>query len=172
MKKLPYIFLALITAAVISGCSPKVYERMVTVSDTLVRTDTLRVVSRPDTVKVMIPGSSQDIVTKDTASHLEDGLYESDASWDGRFLHHSLKSKPGASLNATVIVHDTIKVKAEEKKSNRDSSKTKTVYVKPSLKDRIWNFLSGMIAGVVASILYVSRKRIKEAIKKALLKDS
>lgn len=47
-----------------------------------------------DSVKFEIPVEVEKIVTKDTASHLENRYAESDAVVSGGFLSHSLKSKP------------------------------------------------------------------------------
>lgn len=58
----------------------------------VVRTELIETI---DTVYVELPRQSEKVVTKDTSSHLENDVAESDASVDALgFLHHSLKTKP------------------------------------------------------------------------------
>ena len=145
----------------LGGCSPKVIERIIHETDTLRTVDSVIVVTRPDTVKIEVPSSSQDVITKDTASHLEDNLYVSDASWDGQFLHHSLKSKPGAQLVKTVEVHDTIKIKEKEQSHNKEAKEKETIYVRPTWKDKIEYAGYGLGVGLIILLLYVFRKKIR-----------
>lgn len=167
MRKLVVVsILCILGAAIIGGCSPRVIEKVLVQTDTLKVSDTVIIHARPDTVKVEIPVSSQETVTKDTASHLEDNLYVSDASWDGMFLHHSLKSKPGAALQKEVIVHDTIKIKEKEESHNKESKEKKTIYVQPTWKDYIKSWGFGFLCGVLICILYGARKKIIGLVKK------
>jgi len=154
------MLLMIVAPCFLGGCSPRVIEKIVRETDTVRTVDSIIVKSRPDTVKVEIPSSSQSIVTNDTTSHLEDDLYESDAYWDGQFLHHSLNSKPGAHLTKEVVVHDTIKVKEKEESHNKESKEKETIYVQPTLKDKIVYVGYGLGIGLIILLLYVFRKKI------------
>ena len=61
-----------------------------------------------DTVMYEPPQESTSIQTKDTTSHLETSLAESDASIVDGILHHSLRNKPQKiPVPVVVTVHDT-----------------------------------------------------------------
>ena len=61
-----------------------------------------------DTVMYEPPQESTSIQTKDTTSHLETSLAESDASIVDGVLHHSLRNKPQKiPVPVVVTVHDT-----------------------------------------------------------------
>lgn len=157
----------LLGTALLGGCcSPRVVENMVIQTDTVSTVDSVLVYVRSDTVKIEIPASSQSVVTKDTASHLQDGLYESDAYWDGQFLHHSLNSIPGAQLTKIIHHTDTVKIKGKAESHNKDKSSKETVYVQPSLKDKAGYVAIGFILAVILGILYGARKKIAGILKK------
>lgn len=160
-------FIVMLVAAVLwgvfSGCSHKTLDSATEKADTIRITDTVIVHARPDTVTVEIPQSSQSVVTKDTTSFLNDRFYESEARWDGQFLHHSLRSIPGAALTAQVIVHDTLKVKEKAEKHIQKVYKTRTVYVGPTWKDRFaWGGIGFLACGLIW-LIYGLRKKIKGA---------
>lgn len=92
--------------------------------DTEIR-DSTRVVVRTerietiDTVYVELPKQSETVAVKDTSSHLENDVAESDASVDALgFLHHSLKTKPRS-----------IPVPSKNTKERRDSIVYRDKYV-------------------------------------------
>lgn len=152
-----------VLGSVLCGCSHKTFESVTTRIDTVRISDTVIVHTRPDTVKVEIPVSSQEVTTKDTTSFLCDKLYESEARWDGKFLHHSLRSIPGAALTTTVLVHDTVRVKEKAEKHVETVYKTKTVYVNPTWKDKFsWGGL-GFLSCALIWLIYGFRKKIKRA---------
>ena len=152
----------LLGTALLGGCcSPRVVENTVIQTDTVKTVDSVLVYVRPDTVKIEVPASSQSVVTKDTASHLQDGLYESDAYWDGQFLHHSLNSIPGAQLTKVIHHTDTVKIKEKAESHNKE-----TVYVQPSLKDKAGYVAIGFVLAVILGILYGARKKIAGILKK------
>lgn len=67
-----------------------------------------------DTALFEIPVEVEKIVTRDTASHLENRYGESDAVVSGGFLSHSLKTKPQTiKVPVDVPVHDTLIVHSE-----------------------------------------------------------
>ena len=85
--------LVVVLFSLLSGCSPKIVERAVTVTVTEVRDSTAW---RDTTIYVPIPlESDQAIVHVGDTSHRETSIAESDAwiSQDG-FLHHTLNNKP------------------------------------------------------------------------------
>lgn len=157
----------LLGTALLGGCcSPRVVENTVIQTDTVSTVDSVLVYVRSDTVKIEIPASSQSIVTKDTASHLQDGLYESDAYWDGQFLHHSLNSISGAQLTKIIHHTDTVKINEKAESNNKDKSMKETVYMQPSLKDKAGYVAIGFILAVILGILYGARKKIAGILKK------
>ncbi len=167
MKKFWVVMIAFLgAAAVIGGCSPRVVEKVIKETDTVRVTDSIIVNTRPVTVPVDIPESSQSVILKDTSSHLEDALYESDAYWDGEFLHHSLNNKPGANLQKIIEIHDTVKVKDTKTSHNKEKSLSEKVYIKPTLKDKAGYYVTGFIIGILISVVYGARKKISGIIKK------
>lgn len=154
------------TALLVGCCSPRVVENTVIQTDTVKTVDSVLVYVRSDTVKIEIPASSQSIVTKDTASHLQDGLYESDAYWDGQFLHHSLNSIQGAQLTKIIHHTDTVKINEKAESNNKDKSRKETVYVHTSMKDKAGYVAIGFILAVILGILYGARKKIAGILKK------
>ena len=94
------IFLACIFVILFAcACSPKVVEHVTTkieYRDRVVH----------DTATVEIPYEVEKIVTRDTASHIENTYAKSDAKVEGGFLHHSLETKP-QKLPVPVTIHVT-----------------------------------------------------------------
>lgn len=168
MRKFIFIAISVLLGAflLIGCCSPRVIESTVIQTDTIRTVDSVLVHVRPDTVKIEVPASTQSVVTKDTASHLQDGLYESDAYWDGQFLHHSLNSIPGAQLTKIIQHTDTVKIKEKAESHNKDKSKKETVYVQPSLKDKAGYVAIGFVLALILGILYGARKKIAGILKK------
>ena len=90
-----------------TSCSPKVIVQKEVVTeyrDRLVH----------DTTTVEIPYEVEKVVTRDTASHLENTYAKSDAVVSGGFLSHSLESRPQV-IKVPVEVHvtDTLYREAE-----------------------------------------------------------
>lgn len=89
--------LVVVLFSLLSGCSPKIVERVVTVTVTEVRDSTAW---RDTTIYVPIPlESDQAIVHVGDTSHRETSVAESDA-WIGKdgMLHHSLRNKSEARI--------------------------------------------------------------------------
>lgn len=62
-----------------------------------------------DTVGFEIPVEAEKVVTRDTASHLENSLASSDAVVSGGLLHHTLRTKPQTlQVPVAVPVRDSI----------------------------------------------------------------
>lgn len=104
-----YIFVlgaAGFVCVLMSGCSPKIVEKVVTqveYRDRVVH----------DTATVEVPVEVEKIVTRDTVSHLENNWAKSDAMVSDGFLHHSLESKPRI-IQVPVEVHVTDTVWKEQ----------------------------------------------------------
>ena len=91
--------LEILAAVMLVSCSPKVVsqvERVVEYKDRIVR----------DTATFFLEKEVERIVTKDTASHLENSYAKSDAIVSGGLLQHSLESKP-QYIKVPVEVHVT-----------------------------------------------------------------
>ena len=78
-------------AILLSGCSPRIVERIVT-RDSITVEIRDRIVH--DTATFKIPVEVEKIVTRDTVSHLENTYAISDATVSGGYLTHSLQTKP------------------------------------------------------------------------------
>lgn len=89
------------------SCSPKIIYRTNTEYRDSVRVD-VRERLVHDTVSVEVPVEIEKIVTRDTASRLENSFAKSEAVVSGGFLSHSLESKPQVIyVPVTVPVADT-----------------------------------------------------------------
>lgn len=97
MRKL--IIIVFIASLLASCGSPRHVATIIETRDSTkveVRTE---LVERIDTVYVELPRQSEMVAVKDSSSHLENDVAESDASVDEfGFLHHSLKTKPRGRL--------------------------------------------------------------------------
>ena len=118
MKRIIYILVAVAFAA---SCSPKVIEKIKTETVTEYRD---RVVH--DTTTFTIEKESEKIMTRDTASRLENKYAKSEAIVSGGFLSHSLESKPQViKVPFEVHVTDTLYLEKE--------SELRTEYVEKEL---------------------------------------
>lgn len=134
---------------ILAGCSPKVIVQKEVVTeyrDRIVH----------DTTQVEIPCEVEKVVTKDTASHLENTYAKSDAIVSGGLLSHSLESRPQI-IKVPVEVHvtDTLVKEAE--------IRTETVEVEKPLswwqKFRIGAFW-WLLGAVILCLLWIFRKLI------------
>ena len=92
-----------------------------------------------DTAFFQVPVEVEKIVTRDTASHLENSLARSDAAVVDGFLHHSLETKPQAvPVPVTVHVRDTVYIE----KQHDTEIQTVEVERKPNIWERfrLWAF--------------------------------
>ena len=138
----------------LTGCSPKVIVQKEVVTeyrDRIVH----------DTTQVEIPYEVEKIVTRDTASHLENTYAKSDAVVSGGFLSHSLESRPQI-IKVPVEVHvtDTLVKEAE--------IHTETVEVEKPLswwqKFRIGAFW-WLVAALGVALLWIFRKPLLKLLK-------
>ena len=98
----------------IVGCSPKVYP------SAEVR-DSTKVVIRErvvhDTVTFEIEKEKEIVVTKDTASVLENTYAKSEARVEAGMLRHTLETKPHkVYVPVTTVVHDTVTITKQAEK--------------------------------------------------------
>lgn len=93
-----FAFLLFVSVSLLPGCSPRIVERIVTITQTEVRDSTAW---RDTTIYVPIPlESDQAIVHVGDTSHRETSVAESDA-WVGKdgLIHHNLRNKADARLS-------------------------------------------------------------------------
>lgn len=74
-----------------------------------------------DTTTFAIEKEVEKVVTRDTASHLENKYASSDAVVTGGFLHHSLESRPQViQVPYTVEVRDTVMVETHSEQTIKE----------------------------------------------------
>lgn len=135
--------------AMLAGCSPKVIVQKETVTeyrDRIVH----------DTTTVEIPLEIEKVVTRDTASHLENTYAKSDAVVSGGFLSHSLESRPQViKVPVEVHVHDTLVCYKEAEIRTETVEVEKPLSWWQSLKiDAFW----WLVCGFVLCFLWIFRK--------------
>jgi hypothetical protein len=133
----------------LAGCSPKVIVQKETITeyrDRLVH----------DTTTVEIPYEVEKVVTKDTASHLENTYAKSDAIVSGGLLSHSLESRPQI-IKVPVEVHvtDTLVKKAEIRTETIEVEKPLSWWQKFRI-DAFW----WLLGAVILCLLWIFRKLI------------
>lgn len=151
--KLCSLLLAVLTA----GCSPRIVE---TVRTEIEYRD--RVVH--DTTKVEIPYEVEKIVTRDTASHLENSYAKSDAVVSGGFLSHSLESIPQTILvPVEVKVTDTLWRESKEAQTEKlvEVEKPLTWWQKFRLRAFWW-----LLGGVACAAVWIFRKPVLSVLKR------
>lgn len=138
----------------LSSCCAKHYHPQI------VYRDSIRVEIRErlvhDTVKFDVPVVIEKVVTKDTASHLENDWAQSDAVVSGGFLSHSLETKPHTVyVPVAVPVHDTtyIEKEAQETIIEKEVEKPLTWWQKARLGAFWW-----LLAGLVGCLAWIFRK--------------
>lgn len=146
MRKVAVI-LAVIVA--VFACSPKVIVQKEVITeyrDRIVH----------DTATVEIPVEVEKIVTKDTASHLENTYAKSDAVVSEGFLHHSLESIPQIiKFPVEVHVTDTLYKEAEIHTETVEVEKPLTWWQKFRIGAFWW-----LVGAVVLLLLWTFRKLI------------
>lgn len=144
-----FILLAFGFLMMFVGCSPKVIVQKEVVTeyrDRIVH----------DTTQVEIPYEVEKVVTKDTASYLENTYAKSDAIVSGGLLSHSLESKPQI-IKVPVEVHvaDTIVKKAEIRTETVEVEKPLSWWQKFRI-DAFW----WLLGAVILCLLWIFRKLI------------
>lgn len=147
-----YIFVlgaAGFVCVLMSGCSPKIVEKVVTqveYRDRVVH----------DTATVEVPVDVEKIVTRDTLSHLENNWAKSDAMVSDGFLHHSLESKPRI-IQVPVEVHvtDTVWKEQEIKEVEKLVEKELTWWQRFRMEAFPW-----LLLAVAVLLLFAFRKFI------------
>ena len=133
----------------LAGCSPKVVVQKEVVTeyrDRIVH----------DTTTVEIPLKVEKVVTRDTASHLENTYAKSDAVVSDGFLSHSLESKPQIiRIPVEVHVTDTLYKEAEIRTETVEVEKPLSWWQKFKIGAFWW-----LLGAVVALLVFVFRKPI------------
>lgn len=146
------IFLALL---LMQACSPRIVEKIV-VRDSVVTEVHERIVR--DTVPFEVPVEVEKIVTRDTASRLENTYAKSEAVVSGGFLYHSLETKPQTiSVPVEVPVADTTTTQSHTEyiTETKEVPAELTWWQKFRLKGFWW-----LLGGFVLSLLWIFRKYI------------
>lgn len=114
MEKIGLHTIALILVLALSSCAPRVYQAATSTRDSISVQITERIVR--DTVVISLPAEQIQIVTRDTASHLETSVAISDAKLVGGELVHELRNKV-QEMRAPVVVtvRDTVTLRISEK---------------------------------------------------------
>lgn len=158
------VFVAL--AALLPGCSPKITERIVTVTrDTTIVEVHERVIH--DTARVEIPIIKEVNVTPADSSHLENEFAVSDAWVEGGLLHHSLRTKQ-QTIDVPVEIQVADTTTTHDHYEKNDSTAIETVEVEKPLswwqKARIGAFW--WLAGALAlALCWIFRKPLLALLK-------
>lgn len=156
--------LSILLAILACACSPKVLPPTN-------YTDSVRVEIRErlvhDTVTFEVPKIIEKVVTRDTASHLENDWAQSDAEVKDGFLWHSLETKPHTVyVPYEVPVHDTtyIEKEAQTITVTKEVEKPLTWWQKARIGAFWW-----LLALSVSLLIYTFRKPILTLLKKFIL---
>lgn len=160
--------LVVVLFSLLSGCSPKIVERVVTVTVTEVRDSTAW---RDTTIFVPIPlESDQAIVHVGDTSHRETSVAESDA-WIGTdgMLHHNLRNKPKARIPYTLKLPEHWLYTGVTNTKEHEHLAVKEVKVEKPLSK--WkSFKLGafwwLLGCLVLSLLWIFRKPITAILKR------
>lgn len=138
----------IISALVLSACSPKVLPPVIEYRDSIRVYVHERLVH--DTVSFEVPVIIEKNVTRDTASHLENNWAKSDATLVDGFLEHTLKTKGRTVyIPVQVPVHDTTYIE--------HSSQIQTEYVERDLTEKEKRLIRrGRAAGWALALLAVA----------------
>lgn len=131
------LLLGIMLAAILMGCSRKVFLPIETVrTDTLVveTHDTLKVTQRPVTVNVPLPETHLERTTRDTTSTLENTLYRSTASLRDGMLYHTLETLPEATVTGQATLADTTRTTGTKQMKRSNAAQKKTVIVEVEKK--------------------------------------
>lgn len=128
---IPTAVLVIILLILAVSCSPRITERIITVTrDTTIVDIRERIVH--DTAYVKIPEIIEKNVTRDDSSHLENKFAVSDAWIQDGLLHHSLLTKP-QTIDVPVDVPVTDTTTTHEHYESNDSTNEEYVEVEKTL---------------------------------------
>lgn len=159
--------LVVVLFALLSGCSPKIVERVVTITQTEVRDSTAW---RDTTIYVPIPlESDQAIVHVGDTSRRETSIAESEA-WVGKdgLLHHNLRNKPEARIPYTLKLPEHWLYTGVTNTKEHEHSIIKDVKVEKPLswwqKARIRAFW-WLLGGLFVCLAWIFRKQLLTLLK-------
>jgi hypothetical protein len=146
-----------------AGCSHRIYpEKSVTDSVSVVVKDS--VIYRDSIIYVQVPtGIASELVPKDSTSHLETQVAESDAWIDNGKLHHTLQNKD-VMLPAPIVIPKYIHSEATRQKS--DIVRVQRIYQEKQLS--AWQSFRMQIGTIFLALvgLYVAFLAVKKFILK------
>ena len=146
-------FLIVVTL-LLTGCSQKMYEHVVTDTVRIERVDSVIVNMRDIEVEVPVPQiTMEQWVPIDTISILDNGLYVSVVEVVDGQIHHTLKPVAGATLPATVTVADTTHIHQEATHTSHTEKEKVVVKEQESWWKKTWRTAKGWASGVVAGIM-------------------
>lgn len=148
-----------------AGCSPKIVERTITITQTEVRDSTAW---RDTTIYVPVPlESDQAIVHVGDTSHRETSVAESDA-WVGKdgLIHHNLRHKADARLSYGLKLPEHWLYTGVTNTKEHEQGVIKKEYIEKPLS---WwqKFRIGAFFWLLGLVLFAYRKQILTAIMKA-----
>lgn len=139
----------LLTALILTACSPRIVERIVekeVVSVRIIR----------DTALVEIPHIIEKNVTLDTMSHLENKYAKSDAMVSDGMLSHTLESIPQIiKVPVEIPVHDTLKITTVEKGEIVQVEKPLSVWQRLKIGAFWW-----LCGAILLCLLWIFRKTL------------
>ena len=107
-----------------------------------------------DTATFEVTKEVEKIVTRDTASHLENSWAKSDASVSEGFLYHSLESKPKiVKVPVEVEVHDTTYIEASHTIIEKEVEKPLSWWQTTKIGAFWW-----LLGGLFVCLLWIFRK--------------
>lgn len=128
-------------------------------------TTTTTINARPTDVEVSVPEEHLERETTDTTSTLETDLYISTATIKDGKLHHTLQTKPGAKLHATVTVADTTKVTETNttQKSSREDTRSEQTQKETTRTKQPPDWAGSIIAAIlIAAFLYLFLQAVRK----------
>ena len=159
MVAIAYVIGAIVVFLALTGCSPKIVEKIVTETKTEYRDRVIH-----DTTTFTIEKEVERVVTRDTSSHLENSYAKSDAIVSGGFLSHTLESIPQEiKVPYEVTVHDTVTVeKQAEIRTEKEYVEKPLSWWQETRMGAFW----WLLAGLAIALAYIFRKPILKLIKK------
>lgn len=152
MKRLCYILIFALLLA-LQSCAPRVITEVIVRDSTITKIEE-RIVH--DTVSFSVPVEVEKVVTKDTASHLENSLAISDAVVSGGYLTHTLRTIPQViPIPVDIPVTDTTTSHIQIKEVPVEVEKELTWWQSFRLEAFWW-----LVGGLFLSLLWIFRKFI------------
>lgn len=159
------VSICFVLICIITGCSPRIYpEKTVSDSISFIVKDT--VIYRDSIVYVKIPaGISTEIVPKDSTSHIETQVAESDAWIEGGQLHHTLTNKD-MMLPAPIVIPKYIHSEAYAHSQSSKILRIQKIYEEKQLS--AWQSFRLTLGSII--VVFAAAYALFLIIKKAIFK--